>query len=54
MADLLRVNKRLYKAHLLKENFGQFWSYGSKKWALRFWEKWKSQLKWQRLEPYKK
>ncbi|MGB9716491.1 MAG: transposase [Thermodesulfovibrionales bacterium] len=27
---------------------------GPEKWALRSWEKWKSQLKWQRLEPYKK
>lgn len=54
LKDLLRVNKRLYKAHLLKENFGQFWSYGSKKWALRFWEQWKRQLKWSRLEPYKR
>jgi transposase len=51
---LLSVNNRIYKAHLLKESFGQLWSYTYKGAAKRFWGNWKEQLKWQRLEPYKK
>lgn len=51
---LLKVNRRLYKAYLLKESFGQLWSYTSRTWAMKFWDKWKEQLKWSRLEPYKK
>jgi hypothetical protein len=48
------VNNRIYKAHLLKESFGQLWSYTYKGAAKRFWDNWKEQLKWQRLGPYKK
>lgn len=54
LKGLLRVNCRIYKAHLLKESFGQLWSYTYKGAARRFWDDWKEQLKWQRLEPYKK
>ncbi|MDI6890829.1 MAG: ISL3 family transposase [Thermodesulfovibrionales bacterium] len=54
LKELLGVNHRIYKAHLLKESFGQLWSYTYKGAARRFWENWKEQLKWQRLEPYKK
>ena len=48
------MNNRIYKAHLLKESFGQLWSYTYKGAAKRFWDNWKEQLKWQRLGPYKK
>lgn len=54
LKDLLRFNQRLFKAHLLKESFGQLWSYTYKGAAKKFWEGWKEQLKWSRLEPYKK
>jgi len=54
LKGLLSVNRRIYKAHLLKEDFGQLWAYTYKGAARRFWENWKEQLKWQRLEPYKK
>lgn len=53
LKELLTLNRRIYKAHLLKECFGQLWSYRYKGAAKRFWEHWKDQLKWQRLEPYK-
>jgi transposase len=39
---------------LLKEIFGQLWSYRYKGSALKFWQNWKEQLKWSRLKPYKK
>lgn len=51
---LLAANKRLHTAYLLKESFGQLWDYQSEGWARRFFENWKSSLKWQRLEPYQK
>jgi len=54
LKGLLAVNRRLYKAHLLKESFEQLWSYSYKGCASKFWQNWKEQLKWSRLKPYKK
>jgi transposase len=51
---LLAANKRLNTAYLLKESFGQLWSYQSEGWARRFFENWRASLKWQRLKPYEK
>jgi transposase len=51
---LLAANKRLHTAYLLKESFGQLWSYRREAWARRFFENWKAALKWQRLKPYEK
>jgi len=51
---LLKANKRLQTAYLLKETFGQLWSYRTEGWARQFFENWKAALKWQRLEPYEK
>ena len=49
---LLRANKRLNTAYLLKESFGQLWDYTSETWARKFFENWKASLRWQRLKPY--
>ena len=54
LKKLLQVNKRLNAAYLLKESFGQLWSYQTEGWARRFFDNWKQSLKWQRLEPYEK
>ncbi len=51
---LLKANKRLHKAYLLKESFGQLWTYNNPVWARKFFENWKAQLRWQRLEPLEK
>jgi transposase len=51
---LFRVNKRLNKAYLLKESFGQLWSYNRPGWARRFFNNWRSSLRWQRLGPFQK
>lgn len=51
---LLAANKRLNTAYILKESFGQLWNYSSETWARKFFDNWKSSLKWQRLEPYEK
>jgi len=54
LKTLLGLNRRLFKAHLLKETFGQLWSYTSKTWARKFFDRWVEQLKWSRLAPYQK
>ena len=51
---LLAANKRLNTAYLLRESFGQLWSYEREGWARRFFENWRASLKWQRLKPYEK
>jgi len=51
---LLKGNKRLNKAYILKESFEQLWDYNTPGWSRRFFENWKEQLKWSRLEPYQK
>ncbi len=51
LALLLKANKRLQTAYLLKESFDQFWTYRSPTWARKFFENWKDSLKWQRLKP---
>jgi transposase len=51
---LFKANKRLNKAYLLKESFGQLWDYKNPIWARKFFENWKSQLRWQRLKPIEK
>ncbi|MCJ7441294.1 MAG: ISL3 family transposase [Thermoanaerobaculaceae bacterium] len=51
---LLTANKRLSTAYLLKESFGQLWSYNREAWARRFFENWRASLKWQRLKPFEK
>jgi len=54
LKTLLAANKRLNTAYLLKESFGQMWSYEREGWARRFFENWRASLKWQRLKPYEK
>jgi len=51
---LFKANKRLYTAHLLKESFGQLWSYQREGWARRFFNNWRDSLKWQRLPSFEK
>jgi transposase len=52
LKKLLKANKRLHTAYLLKESFGQLWVYKREGWARRFFENWRCALKWQRLKPY--
>jgi len=49
---LLATNRRLHKAYLLKESFGQFWDYQREGWARRFFDNWRAALRWQRLKPF--
>ncbi len=54
LQKLLRANKRLATAYLLKEEFGQLWAYRRESWARPFFTRWQEQLKWQRLRPFEK
>ena len=54
LAKLLQANQRLNAAYLLKESFGQLWTYQSEAWARRFFENWRQALKWRRLKSYEK
>lgn len=51
---LLSANQRLSAAYLLKESSGQFCRYHSEGRARTFFERWREDLKWQRLVPYRK
>ena len=51
---LLKANRRLNTAYILKEEFGKLWDYNREGWARRFFENWRESLKWQRLKPYEK
>ena len=54
LKKLLMANERLNTAYLLKESFGQLWSYQTEGWARKFFNNWSDSMKWQRLEPYEK
>ena len=51
---LLKANRRLSTAYILKEEFGKLWDYNREGWARRFFDNWRESLKWQRLKPYEK
>jgi transposase len=51
---LLAANQRLNTAYLLKESFGQLWSYKRPAWALRFFVNWWDSLDDQGLPQYEK
>jgi len=54
LKKLLKANKRLNTAYLLKESFGQLWDYRHPIWARAFFERWRDSLRWQRLKPYER
>ena len=51
---LFKSNRRLNKAYLLQESFGQLWEYECPRWARRFFFNWRESLRWQRLEPFER
>lgn len=54
LRKLFKANRRLNIAYLMKESFGQLWSYRREGWARAFFERWRQGLKWQRLKSYEK
>jgi hypothetical protein len=51
LALLLAANKRLNTAHVPKEAFGQVRNHRREDWARRFFDNWRTSLRWQRFEP---
>jgi len=54
LRKLLKANKRLNTAYVLKESFGQLWDYTDPTLARAFVDRWRDSLKWQRLKPYER
>ena len=52
--ELFRLNRRMMKAYLLKESLDRLWTDRYEGAALRYLHQWIDQLRWQRLEPFKK
>jgi len=52
--ELFGLNRRMMKAYLLKESLDRLWTYRYEGAALRYLNQWIDQLRWQRLEPFKK
>ena len=52
--ELFRLNRRVFKAYLLKESLGRLWDYQYPGAMFNYLGKWIDQLKWQRLGPFEK
>ena len=51
---LFQLNRRVFKAYLLKESLERLWNYSYRGAMLNYLNKWMEQLKWQRLVPFEK
>jgi transposase len=51
---LFQLNRRVFKAYLLKESLERLWDYRYEGAMFNYLEKWMDQLKWQRLTPFEK
>ena len=49
---LFQLNRRVFKAYLLKESLEQLWTYRYRGAMLNYLNQWIEQLKWQRLVPF--
>ena len=54
LAELLKYNLKSVRAHLLREDFQQFWEYVSPAWAGKFLDQWCTRTMRSQLEPMKK
>ena len=51
---LFQLNRRVFKAYLLKESLEQLWEYRYEGAMLNYLQKWMDQLRWQRLPAFQK
>ena len=49
---LFQLNRRVFKAYLLKESLEKLWDYRYQGAMLNYLQRWMDQLKWQRLRPF--
>ena len=52
--QLFRLNRRVFKAYILKESLEKLWNYCYEGAMFNYLMKWIGQLKWQRLTPFEK
>jgi transposase len=51
---LFQLNRRVFKAYLLKESLERLWKYRYVGAMINYLQKWMDQLRWQRLKPFEK
>jgi transposase len=52
--EAFALNRRLFKAYFLKEQIERLWTYTYRSAACRFFDEWRSSLRWQRLPAFQK
>lgn len=52
--QLFALNRNVFKAYLLKESLDRLWTYHYEGAMLNYLQRWINQLRWQRLEPFRK
>jgi transposase len=52
--QLFALNRKVFKAYILKESLVRLWSYRYEGAMLNYLQRWIDQLRWQRLEPFQK
>lgn len=52
--QLFALNRKVFKAYLLKESLDRLWTYHYEGAMLNYLQRWIDQLRWQRLEPFRK
>lgn len=52
--QLFALNRRVFKAYILKESLDRLWTYHYEGAMLNYLQRWIDQLRWQRLEPFEK
>jgi len=52
--SLFALNRKLFKAYVLKESLDRLWNYRYEGAMLNYLQRWMDQLRWQRLRPFQK
>jgi len=52
--QLFALNRKVFKAYLLKESLDRLWTYRYEGAMLNYLQRWIDQLRWQRLEPFQR
>jgi transposase len=52
--QLFALNRKVFKAYLLKESLDRLWTYHYERAMLNYLQRWMDQLRWQRLEAFQK
>jgi len=50
--DVVESEQAIEHCLPLKQSFSQLWEYKKEGWARKFFDNWRSSLKWQQLKPY--